>query len=448
MKKLLLFFAFTAYALQASAQNTISLMDDVIFHDGYAAIVTTPPPPVGIIKHRNDLFARKLTTTELQSIGTTLEMNVTISALCDNYDRIGGVNMALVPKGASNYNPNNVQRIELGRFITPFMNKNIEPSSVPYNFNIDNIAMLLKDTSIINHFDIWIELSAFGVPYAANTQVAGCAGRNDVFIGKLEFVTNAPAPIQNTNILLPLYFNKDFNNYQAAATDTLGKTTKTLTFQVPVSVTEASLFLITSNHGANSGGEEYNRRFHYAYFDDALKLAYKPGRLTCEPFRIYNTQANGIYGSSSKTDAAWQVFSNWCPGDVIDIRKIPLGAVTAGSHTFKIRVPTATFVAGQGNIPLSLYFQGTTKLGTVLAVDATKANQQFSIYPNPTNGQFTVELSTDNAVITVTNLLGKEVLKTKTTQKTSNLHLKDDGVYIVYVTTKQGTTTQKIVVNR
>lgn len=449
MKNIWFLFIFVLCTIQASAQNTITIMDGVIFHDGYASLVPASSLPNGVIKHRNDLFARKLSKAELTSIGTTLQMNVTISALCDNYDRIGNVNMALVPTGATTYNPNNVKRIELGRFITPFMNKNIEPTSVPYTFSINNVAMLLKDTTITNHFDIWLELSVFGVPYAANTEVAGCAGRNDVFMGRLELVTNAPAPIQNSNILLPLYFNNDFNNYQAAATDTIGKTTKTINFEVPINLQEATLFLITSNHGANTGGEEYNRRFHYAYFDNVLKLTYKPGRNTCEPFRQYNTQGNGIYGGSPRTPSQWQSFSNWCPGDVIDIRKINLGIVAAGTHSFRITVPAAVFTGGQGNIPLSLYLHGTTKTGTILNVpDALEEDNAFSIYPNPTNGKFVVELLTDNAVITVTDLLGKEIIKTQTTQRITNLQIDKNGTYIVYVTTKQGKATRKLIVSK
>jgi hypothetical protein len=446
MKNILILLVFALLVNETSAQNYMTIMDGVIFHDGYAGLVSNPAPPAGVIKHRNDLFARKLTTAELASIGVKLDMMVTISALCDNYDRIGNVNMALVPTGATTYNPNSVKRIEIARFITPFMNKNVEPTSVPYNFSIDNVAMLLKDTTITNKFDIWVELAVFGVPYAANTQVAGCAGRNDVFMGKLEFITDAPSPVQNTNTLIPLYFNNDFNNYQAHATDTLGKTTKTITFDVPKDLSEATLFLITSNHGANQGGEEYNRRFHYAYFDNKLVLTYMPGRATCEPFRHYNTQGNGIYGSTPKTPLQWQSFSNWCPGDVIDIRKINLGAVTAGSHSFRIRVPDAVFVGSEGNIPLSLYLHGTTKTGTVLANEAKfPQDNTFSIYPNPTNGHFTVELLTDNALITVTDLLGKEVLKKQATQKTLHLQLDNSGVYIVRVSTKQGTIAQKLI---
>ncbi len=447
MKKTLLLLGFVAMLLQSEAQTSITVMDSIIFYDGYAAIVTNPPPPVGVIQHRNDLFARKLTSSELSSIGTSLQMDVTIKALCDNYDRIGSVNMALVPVGSITYNPDSVQRIELGRFITPFMNKNIQPDSVPYTFNIDNIAMILKDTVITNNYDIWIELEVFGVPYAAQTQVAGCSSRNDVFYGKLKFETNAAAPPQNTNVLMPLFFKHSFNNYQTGATDVLGSTEKTLVFNVPNDLTDVTMFLITSNHGANSGGEEYNRRYHFVYFDTVLKLSYKPGRTTCEPFRQYNTQSNGIYGPSPMSDVQWQSFSNWCPGDVIDIRPINLGSVNAGSHTFFIRVPTAVFAGAQGNFPLSLYLQGKSNGISSGIIDQTDEADIVSIYPNPNSGQFTLEQNTENAEIKISNFLGKEIFKTQATAKTTSLKIDEAGVYILYVETTKGTVTRKIVVN-
>ena len=72
---------------------------------------------------------------------------------------------------------------------------------------------------------------------------------------------------------------------------------------------------------------------------------------------MYNTQANGIYGPTPRSDDEWQSFSNWCPGDKIDIRVIPCGALTAGAHHFVIDVPDAIFAGDEGNIPLSLYLQ-------------------------------------------------------------------------------------------
>lgn len=447
MKRILILLVSVIIAFQSSAQTTITVMDNIIFYDGYAAIVTSPPPPVGVIQHRNDLFARKLTSSELASIGTTLQMNVIIKALCDNYDRIGNVNMALVPAGATSYNPDSVQRIELGRFITPFMNKNVQPDSVPYTFNIDNVAMLLKDSVLTNTYDIWIELEVFGVPYAAQTQVSGCAGRNDVFMGKLTFETNVAAPLQNSNVLLPLFFKNRFNNYQIGATDVLGTTAKTINFSIAEDLTDVSLYLITSNHGANSGGEEYNRRYHYAYFDNNLVLTYRPGRTSCEPFRQYNTQGNGIYGPTPRTDTEWQSFSNWCPGDVIDIRIINLGSLAAGSHSFLIRVPTAVFVGAEGNFPLSLYLQGKGS-GIISSVkNSVIADDLISIYPNPNSGSTTLELDGNYSEITVCDMLGKVVKNIQVSERIINLYLENDGVYTVHFKSEMGVISRKVIVN-
>ncbi|RYZ29060.1 MAG: hypothetical protein EOP49_40910, partial [Sphingobacteriales bacterium] len=228
MRKLVLLMCVALSAtFSARSQTTMRFFDKALFFDGYAGLVSDSlynavspiPQPAGMIRHRNDLYSTKMSDAQVGAIGTTLTMNVTIKASCDNYDRIGNVNLAMVPKGATSYNPDSVQRIEIGRFITPFMNKNIMPDTVPYTFSIDNVAMLLKETGITSTYDIWVELEVFGVPYAANTQVAGCSGRNDVFFGTVDFITNAAAAVQNTNVLLPLQFKKNLNNYDSNATD-------------------------------------------------------------------------------------------------------------------------------------------------------------------------------------------------------------------------------------
>ena len=99
--------------------------------------------------------------------------------------------------------------------------------------------------------------------------------------------------------------------------------------------------------------------------DDKYKLilfnGYKPGGKSCEPFRVYNTQSNGIYGSEVRTESEWTSWNNWCPGDIIPIRVFDLGDLQAGIHTFKIEVPDAKFVGAQGEIPTSAYVQGEKK---------------------------------------------------------------------------------------
>ncbi len=347
---------------------TLRVFDGVTFYDGYRMgnFPDDIPDDDGVLRHLTSLYAVRLTDDDIAQIGDSLHMNVFVEACCDNYDRIGNINLALVPKGRDTYSTSDsdVKRMEIARFITPFMDKNKQPNVVPYCYDMQYLAPILHDAEIRDEYDLWMEMEIFGIPYAANSQIDGCAGRSDVFKGTLEFVSRAPAMEDTHNnqlvpivIKRPEYRGGNLNNYNA--TDTAGTTVKTYTFEVPEAVDYGYLVLITSNHGANEGGEEYNRRWHYVYVDGELVLTYKPGRSTCEPFRKYNTQVNGIYGVSAQYPKVWQSFSNWCPGDVIDNRIIEMGAVKAGTHSLTIRVPSAVFAGRQGDIPLSLYFHGS-----------------------------------------------------------------------------------------
>ena len=332
------------------------LMESVVYYDGYAEVVDEPVPE-GVLRLSNAVHAVKLTDEQLDLIQGNLEMQVLIGALCDNYDRIGSVNIAFTDKGAETYALDEVDRIEIARFITPFMNKNRRPDTVPYDWDIDGVASILTDPDIRAQHDIWFELDVFGVPYAANDEINGCEGRNDVFRGWLALRTDSTDEPRGFDTMVPLAMKETFNDFQDGASDELGLTRKTLTIDIPEDVEHAELVLITSNHGANQGGEEYIRRDHFVYLDGELALQYKPGRDSCEPWRMYNTQGNGIYGTSPRSDEEWQSFSNWCPGDKIDTRVIEWGTVSAGEHEFVIEVPDAEFADDQGNFPFSLYLQ-------------------------------------------------------------------------------------------
>ena len=403
-------------------------MDNAIFFDGYAAVVSDPTP-AGIIRLRNDLMTKQITAQQLASIGDQLTINVTISALCDNYDRIGGVNLAMVPKGSSTYVPESVSRIEIGRFITPFMNKNVQPTSVPYTFVVNNIAAILKSSELNALYDFWLELEVFGVPYAANTQVAGCSGRNDVFEGKVDFVTNTPNTTLDPSVeLIPLSFKANFNNYQAGASDAVGTTVKTINFTTSQPIYDAKCYLITSNHGAGNNGEEYVRRLHLVSFDGNQVLSYTPGGKSCEPYRQYNTQGNGIYGQTPQSTSWWTQWNNWCPGDTIAIRKIQLGTLAAGNHSFKIEVPDAQFSGQDGNFPLSLYIQGSNS--EVLSIKDWDQSA-INLFPNPAKDVLEIQTAKEVSTIELLDNSGKRILEQ--TKNTINLHGLDTGIYIIQV---------------
>lgn len=357
-------------ALPAIAEKeTVNIFNEAVFYDGYQTKkIFDAELQDGILRHSNAIYAVKITDEQLSKIGDKLDLSIVIGALCDNYDRMGTVNLALVPKGSDSYAYNDVQRIEIARFITPFMDKNKTPDHVPYDYSIDAVSMILRDAGLRADYDFWLEAEVFGVPYAANEQIRGCKGRNDTFTATISFITEGNRDEVTNHMLIPIYSKRpevegpvNLNNYREVATDTVGKTTRTWHFTLDRDVADARITFINTNHGANTGGEEYKRRKHLVIVDKELKLRYFPGGVSCEPYRQYNTQLNGIYGREPKTDEEWMSFSNWCPGQAVPIREIELGALQAGEHEVMIRVPNAKFVNGEGDFRPSLYLQAVTE---------------------------------------------------------------------------------------
>ncbi|MCW4470559.1 peptide-N-glycosidase F-related protein [Flavobacterium sp. MFBS3-15] len=464
MKKTLLLFCFCVTMLastKALAQfpYELNVFDQAVYYGMYEGTVSEPVPQ-GAIRLKNWSYAKMLTAEQLASFGNTLTMTVTLNPLCDNYDRIGNVNLTLVPVGQATYEYNdaNIKRIEIGRFITPFMNKNVNnPNAVPYVYDVDYLTDIFHDANITAEYNIWIELEVYGYQGGpgqggAAEEIPGCAGRNDVYMGSLSFSSGYDSSIINgSHYMLPLSYKYELKNYTLDGTDVLGETVKTINFDLPTAMPNVKLHLITSNHGSNTNGEEYVRRDHFVYFDDQEVLQYKPGGLSCVPYRIYNTQfnciyaicySNGTWAWRPNTNAAWS-WNNWCPGDKVPIRTIELGDLAAGSHSFKIEVPDAQFADGQGYFPMSVFLQSVSQ--TLNAEDFNE--KSFSVHPNPVNDIAVIETQgREIQKVTVTNTLGQSVLEA--TSDRIDLSGLQSGIYVVKVLFGNSLTATKKIVKK
>lgn len=442
MKKLLLGLtaavALSGATVQAQEYSrTYKPFNEVVFYDGYNETVFDAEAGDGILRHRNSLYAKKLTAENMDWFGLETKIKVTIGALCDNYDRIGNINLALVEKGAETYDPFEVQRIELVRFVTPFMNKNSYPDDVEYKYDNSLVGYILHDMNIRDNYDIWLEFELFGIPYAANEQITGCADRNDVFKGTLEFTcTDEPAENNTNTVTLPIVMKKpeykshNMNNYSELGTDTIGKCTKTYKFTVPEKVSDSQIVLVMSNHGANTDGEEYNRRLHLVYFDGEIISTFTPGGKSCEPYRYLNTQGNGIYGSNKKNDRQWASFSNWCPGDAIPVRYLVLGELEAGEHEIMIRVPEAVFADQQGDFPVSMYFQGLKEGNLPLEVEAV-STQEVSINAYQKGNDIYASSESPISQVSIYTYDGKFVYGSHNFNRAVSLDPFAQGIYLV-----------------
>ncbi|KOS06055.1 hypothetical protein AM493_08390 [Flavobacterium akiainvivens] len=457
MKKTLLALSFAAFfGFGANAQESTSLQvfDNAVFYNMYGGLVENEPVPEGAIRLRNTTVAKPLTDEQIAAFGNTLTLNVTAASLCDNYDRIGNVNLAFVPAGQTTYEFGAVtERIELGRFITPFMVPDGDVE-VPYTWDISHVLNILHHPVLAEQYDFWIEFEIAGYQGGPGQGGAAveyptiCANRQDVYRGSLELVSSGTYEEQLV-VFDALSHKFELKNYTLDGTDVLGQTEKTFTFYLNQPVENAKFYFINSNHGSNSGGEEYVRRWHYVYLDNAQKLSYRPGGLSCVPFFDYNTQSNCIYylcdgtnNTRPDTNSAWS-WNNWCPGDKVPTRVVELGNLEAGEHSFKMRVPAAQFTGAQGYFPLSAYFTGEVD---VLNTE-TFAAAAFTISPNPVNDVATITANGQEIkAVSVTNTLGQVVL----TGATDRLDLSalQNGIYVVRVDFANGTTgVQKIVKN-
>lgn len=74
--------------------------------------------------------------------------------------------------------------------------------------------------------------------------------------------------------------------------------------------------------------------------------------------------------------------------------------------------------------------------------------ESFNLYPNPTKGEFYIQLLTGKAEISVFDMLGHLVLNAETTGSAANFCLDNNGVYAVFLKTEKGISMQKLVVSK
>lgn len=354
----------------------IQVMENAVFYDGYLMDnIVDAGLDDGILRHSNSLYAVRLDDKAIDAIGPDLTLKVTLHARCDNYDRMGNIRLAFVPKGSATYAEDNVERIEIARFITPFMNMNKIPDKAGYEWYVPEVAYVLRDPSVRAEYDIWLETYLFGIPYDAQAKIRGCKNRNDVYGVDVTLCSNedsdgAVGEAATYHTVTPVYItrpeymgNVNLNNYNPEACDEVGVTARTFDFTTGEDYSDSRLTLILTNHGAGENGEEYVRRLHHVFVDGELLLSYTPGGESCEPYRHLNTQANGIYGTrpDPENEAEWWDWNNWCPGAAVPVRNIPLGALPKGTHSVRIYVPDAEFHGNDGDFRPSLYVQGVSR---------------------------------------------------------------------------------------
>jgi hypothetical protein len=100
--------------------------------------------------------------------------------------------------------------------------------------------------------------------------------------------------------------------------------------------------------------------------------------------------------------------------------------------------------------------QSSTKCNDATAISNPSGQIQFSIYPNPSTGEFVVSSQlneSSDAIVRVSNMLGEIVFSQEYKNvpylvQTINLSSRTNGIYIVEIRTAKGSSTGKLVLNK
>lgn len=328
----------TALAKLAEKQVTINVLTNVDFYDGYAQKVTQPVAK-GITRISNAEYLRQLSAAEIDKIGKTLKIKVSIKSGCDNYDRIGHLTLVVMPKGEQ-FNLEKGEQFELLRIMTPFMYRTRQPDHIPYEAQIDQMVSTIKQGGK----DVYLLTEVFGTTGAGQREVIGCDGSLLTFNVSVDLISDKmkDLPAQK-GISLLSYYSLDGKDKAA------GKNSKQVSFELANDTKTTTLYVISSGHGAAEGGEEYNWREHVVDLDGKEYTRLEMSQ-NCAPFEMYNTQPNGIYfGDISKERRSW------CPGGPVPTRIINLGPLAKGKHTLKISIPEAEFEKTDSKYYVSAY---------------------------------------------------------------------------------------------
>ncbi len=155
------------------------------------------------------------------------------------------------------------------------------------------------------------------------------------------------------------------------------------------------------------------------------------------------------------TDQLELVYTVECEGTTYEIEEIPTGFT--GKVVLNYTVSDASGNQGTGTKTYQLYDTGTgcADLCTkIVGYEEPELNGIISVFPNPTNGDLTIDMGSayGEATIQMFDAAGKLILTEVKGQTTDKLQLniadQTAGVYLIKITTDAGTAIQKIVLDK
>ncbi|MCW3464527.1 peptide-N-glycosidase F-related protein [Chitinophaga nivalis] len=312
------------------------------FYNGYANAQFTDGN--GVIYLNNTVAIKKISLKGKADATATLKGQLRIYQQGDGYDRDGQVFFLRdsVVKAILN---NQVTFDDAAKakidayapktgylYVTPFFYWYQSIKSVPYTFDLKDVAALLTGND-----SCWVGVSAWGTHLDQSDWV----GKNEPRSFSADFSITADNGTVNNN---PTYVQAvQFGRIADAAGNNIRTLNKTIT--VPRRLKNAKIVVISQAWGAGSGGEEYTYRTHQVSWDNTQVGTFS-SKVACGP----NTMRSYDISSSPR---------NWCPSEVVPSHAFSIsGNIEAGTtHTVTVDILNAKADANN-NFKLSVYITG------------------------------------------------------------------------------------------
>lgn len=339
----------TTAATALTGNYSEDIFTSLDFHNGYAGPLYTEKE--GIIYLDNTVAIKKISLRNKVNPTANIKAELRLYQKGDGYDRDGQLFfirdsvVKAILNNSTSFDAAAKQKLfnfapKTGYlYVTPFFFWYQSIQSVPYTFNLKDVASLLTGED-----SCWVGLSAWGVDWTGKKSEGhaydwNLAGEKRTFTADLKITADNNSTNANPTYIQAVQFGTIKN------TDGSNARTFSQTITIPHKLKNAKIIVISQAWGAGSGGEEYNYRTHNVSWDGS-QIGTFSSKEACGP----NTMRSFDLSSSPR---------NWCPSNIVTPHTINItGNIEAGSsHTVKLDIVNAK--ADDNNyFKISLYIAG------------------------------------------------------------------------------------------
>jgi hypothetical protein len=90
----------------------------------------------------------------------------------------------------------------------------------------------------------------------------------------------------------------------------------------------------------------------------------------------------------------------------------------------------------------------STTLCNNVGVTEQAESDKVTVYPNPSTGEFNIDLTAENALISIFDICGKPVVFKQVAPMKNSFSISQIGIYTVLVTSNKGVSTQRLIITR